>query len=150
MCDSFRTALTVRGIGGYNMKRAGFMFIFVTAFAAASLFLVQPLAAQATTDELSALRQKNAELEKKVNELEALLKERTEVGKEQFSDDQGYQNKKNWRSLEAGMNEEQVKKLLGDPLKVIKGVKILWYYPNIYAGYVSFDEKGRLTGWNEP
>jgi outer membrane protein assembly factor BamE (lipoprotein component of BamABCDE complex) len=150
MCDSFRTALTVRGIGGYKMKRAGFMFIFVTAFAAASLFSVQPLAAQATKDELSALRQKNAELEKKVNELEALLKEYTEVGKEQFSDDQGYQNKKNWRSLEAGMNEEQVKKLLGDPLKVIKGVKILWYYPNIYAGYVSFDEKGRLTGWNEP
>ena len=34
--------------------------------------------------------------------------------------------------------------------RIIKGVKILWYYPNIYGGYVSFDEEGRLTGWNEP
>jgi len=132
------------------MKRNGIMMMIVAAFAAASLFVVKPLAAQSTTDELSALRQKNAELEKKVNELEALLKECTEAREKQFSDDQGYQNKKNWRSLESGMNEEQVKKLLGDPLKVIKGVKTLWYYPNIYGGYVSFDEKGRLTGWNEP
>ena len=131
------------------MKRADLISVVLAAFVAI-LFLVQPLSAQATADELSALRQKNTELEKKVNELEALLKQCTEARKNQFSDDQGYQNKKNWRSLEAGMKEEQVKKLLGDPLKVIKGVKTLWYYPNIYGGYVSFDEKGRLTGWNEP
>ena len=131
------------------MKRVDFLTVVLAALVA-TFFLVQPLGAQATTDELSALRQKNAELEKKVNELEALLRECTEAREKQFSDDQGYQNKKNWRSLESGMNEEQVKKLLGDPLKVIKGVKTLWYYPNIYGGYVSFDEKGRLTGWNEP
>lgn len=130
------------------MKWAGLAVL--TAFVAASFFLVQPLAAQATTDELSELRQKNAELEKKVSELEALLKECTEARKNQFSDDQGYQNKKNWRSLEPGMNQDQVRKILGEPLKVIEGVKILWYYPNIYGGYVSFDENGRLTGWNEP
>ena len=131
------------------MKRVDFLTVVLAALVA-TFFLVQPLGAQATTDELSALRQKNAELEKKVNKLEALLRECTEAREKQFSDDQGYQNKKNWRSLESGMNEEQVKKLLGDPLKVIKGVKTLWYYPNIYGGYVSFDEKGRLTGWNEP
>jgi hypothetical protein len=138
-----------RRTGGHNMKRVDFLTVVLAALVA-TFFLVQPLGAQATTDELSALRQKNAELEKKVNELEALLRECTEAREKQFSDDQGYQNKKNWRSLESGMNEEQVKKLLGDPLKVIKGVKTLWYYPNIYGGYVSFDEKGRLTGWNEP
>ena len=132
------------------MKRADLMSFILAAFAAASLFLVQPLSAQATTDELSELREKNAQLEKKVKELEALLRECTEGKENLFSDDQGFQNKKNWRSLEPGMNEEQVKKILGDPLKVIKGVKTLWYYPNIYGGYVSFDEKGRLTGWNEP
>ena len=131
------------------MKRADLISVVLAAFVAI-LFLVQPVSAQATADELSALRQRNAELEKKVSDLEALLKECTEARKNQFSDDQGYQNKKNWRSLEAGMKEEQVKKLLGDPLKVIEGVKTLWYYPNIYGGYVSFDEKGRLTGWNEP
>ena len=149
MCGRFRTALMERRTGGHNMKRVDFLTVVLAALVA-TFFLVQPLGAQATTDELSALRQKNAELEKKVNELEALLRECTEAREKQFSDDQGYQNKKNWRSLESGMNEEQVKKLLGDPLKVIKGVKTLWYYPNIYGGYVSFDEKGRLTGWNEP
>lgn len=92
----------------------------------------------------------NAELEEKVKTLEAQLNECTEEKKKLFSDDQGYQNKKNWRGLELGMNQDQVKNILGDPLKVIKGVKTLWYYPNIYGGYVSFDEDGRLTGWNEP
>jgi outer membrane protein assembly factor BamE (lipoprotein component of BamABCDE complex) len=132
------------------MKRADLMSVIVVALTAASLFLVQPLAAQATKDEVSELRQKNAELEEKVKELETLLMECTEARKNQFSEDDGYQNKKNWRSLEHGMNEDQVKKILGDPLMVIKGVKTLWYYPNIYGGYVSFDEKGRLSGWNEP
>jgi len=130
------------------MKHAG--LVILAAFAAATLFLGQPLAAWATTDELSALRQKNAELEKKVSELEALLKQCVEAGKNQFSEDYGWQNKRTWRSLEAGMSEDQVRALLGEPVKEIKGVKTLWYYPSIYGGYVSFDEKGLLSGWKEP
>lgn len=132
------------------MKRAELVSVVLAAFAAVSFSLIEPVAAQSPSEEVSELRQKNAELEKRVKELEALLTECTEGTKNQLSDDQGYQNKKNWRSLETGMKEDQVKKILGDPLKVIKGVKTLWYYPNIYGGYVSFDEKGRLTGWNEP
>jgi outer membrane protein assembly factor BamE (lipoprotein component of BamABCDE complex) len=132
------------------MKRAGLVSVIWIALAAVSLLLIQPQAAWATNDEVSELRQKNAELEKKVTELEALLKECTEAKNNQFSEDQGYQNKKNWRTLQPGMNEERVKQILGNPLKVIKGVKTLWYYPNIYGSYVSFDENGRLTGWNEP
>jgi hypothetical protein len=56
----------------------------------------------------------------------------------------------NWRNLEAGMNEEQVRTILGEPVKEIQGVRTLWYYPSIYSGYVSFDDKGRLSGWKEP
>jgi hypothetical protein len=48
------------------------------------------------------------------------------------------------------MSEDQVRALLGEPVKEIKGVKTLWYYPSIYGGYVSFDEKGLLSGWKEP
>ncbi len=48
------------------------------------------------------------------------------------------------------MKEDRVKGILGEPVKVIKGVKTLWYYPNFYGGYVSFDEGGKLIGWNEP
>lgn len=133
------------------MKKERKPSIFVLASAlGAFFFLVQPLAAQSQKDELSELRRMNVELEEKVKALEAQLRECTESKKKLFSDDQGYQNKKNWRGLELGMNQDQVKNILGDPLKVIKGVKTLWYYPNIYGGYVSFDENGRLTGWNEP
>jgi hypothetical protein len=48
------------------------------------------------------------------------------------------------------MNKEEVLTLLGEPIKTIEGVKTLWYYPDTYRGYVSFDDKGKLTGWQEP
>ncbi len=48
------------------------------------------------------------------------------------------------------MADTQVKSILGEPTKVIKGIQDLWYYPNIYGGYVSFDKDGKLAGWNEP
>ena len=34
--------------------------------------------------------------------------------------------------------------------KKIEGTRTLWYYPNIYCGYVFFDKNGLLSGWNEP
>jgi len=49
-----------------------------------------------------------------------------------------------------GMKETQVTKILGEPVKVIKGVKTFWYYPNLYGSYVSFDEKGSVSAWKEP
>ena len=48
------------------------------------------------------------------------------------------------------MSEGEVKKTLGEPIKVISGVRTLWYYPNIYCGYVLFDKNGQLNGWSEP
>ena len=48
------------------------------------------------------------------------------------------------------MKEPQVTKILGEPVKVIKGVKTFWYYPNMYGAYVSFDEKGSVNAWKEP
>ena len=104
----------------------------------------------AQTDEVSQLRQKVTKLEQKTKELEERLKECTEGCKREQDADYGWQNKKNWRSLEVGMKEAQVRGILGEPVKVIKGVKTLWYDPNVYGGYVSFGENGKLIGWNEP
>jgi thymidylate synthase len=137
-------------MGGFMMKPANLFGLVVAVSFAVTLAWGQPLIAQTQQDEVSQLRQKNMELENRVKELEALLKECVEAKKNQFPEDRGWENKKNWRSLESGMNEDQVKKILGEPVKVIKGVKTLWYYPNLYGGYVSFDDKGRLVGWNEP
>jgi hypothetical protein len=101
-------------------------------------------------EDISTLRQKNAALEARVKELEALFKQCTEARNNQLSEDYGWQSKKNWRSLEIGMKETQVTKILGEPVKIIKGIKTFWYYPNLYGGYVSFDEKGSVTAWKEP
>jgi hypothetical protein len=132
------------------MRPLGFFGMVVAVSFAVTLTLSQPLVAQTQQDELSRLRQKNAELEDRVQKLETLLKECDEARKSRFSEDSGWQNKKNWRTLERGMNQDQVKRILGEPVKVIKGVKTLWYYPNLYCGYVTFDDKGRLASWNEP
>jgi hypothetical protein len=110
----------------------------------------RPLMAQTQNDEIAQLRQENAMLGIKLKELEALLGACMEQRDIRFSEEHGWQNKRNWRNLEAGMNEEQVRTILGEPVKEIQGVKTLWYYPSIYSGYVSFDDKGRLSGWKEP
>ena len=104
----------------------------------------------AQADEVSQLRKRVLEMEEKLKALETQLKECDDARKKQQGTDYGWQNKKNWRGLEVGMKEDQVRSILGEPVKVIKGVKTLWYYPSLYQGYVSFDEHGKLTGWNEP
>jgi len=109
---------------------------------------IQPLPAR--ENEASQLQQKIIELEDRIKKLEVLLKQCDENHKKQTKDRYGWQNKKNWRKLKVGMKETEVKTILGEPVKIIRGVKILWYYPNIYCGYVSFDKDGSLTGWNEP
>ena len=129
------------------MKRQSLRLFFVCCIVL-SLAWASPLFAQ--REEISKLRQENTALEAKVKELEALLKQCTEERNKQLSEDQGWQSKKNWRSLEVGMKETQVTKILGEPVKVIKGIKTFWYYPNMYGGYVSFDEKGAVSAWKEP
>jgi hypothetical protein len=132
------------------MKISLCRILFLALVMAIPLTLSIPSQVFAQTDEVSQLRQRVIELEQKTKGLEDQLKECNEVRKRQQEADYGWQNKKNWRSLEMGMKEDRVKGILGEPVKVIKGVKTLWYYPNFYGGYVSFDEGGKLIGWNEP
>ena len=129
------------------MKRANIVLVTLSMLGVLALLSLpaQPLHAQ--EEEISQLRQKITELEGRIKELEGLL---SETRKKQMADQYAWQNKKNWRKLEVGMGETQVKTILGEPIKVISGVKTLWYYPNIYCGYVSFDENGYLAGWSEP
>lgn len=122
------------------------LYCFVLALA----FLTpdRPLYAQDT--ELIELRKKVADLDLKIKQLETQLRDCNDAIKMQATGKPGWHNKKNWRKLKQGMDEGQVRTILGEPTKVIQGVKTLWYYPNLYSSYVSFDDKGRVAGWSEP
>ena len=132
------------------MKRSNLLWMMiglVGLFAPLALFS-EPV--QAQDQEILQLRQKISQLEAKIEELEGLLEECVASRKKGVPDEYGWQNKMNWRKLKMGMSQTQVRAILGEPTKVIEGVKTLWYYPNIYGGFVSFDKSGSTVGWNEP
>ena len=110
--------------------------------------LAHPL--QAQEDETLLLQKKIEALELRIEYLEEQLRETSEFRKMLETSGLGWQNMMNWRKLEIGMPESEVRSILGAPIKVIKGTKTLWYYPSIYRGFVSFDQDGNLAGWNEP
>ncbi len=101
-------------------------------------------------NDIDSLKQKITELEKRIKDLEAILKIYHGPKNQKSEESYGWLNKKNWRNLKKGMTADEVKKILGEPVKVIEGSKSIWYYPSFYDNYISFDEKGKLTGWNEP
>lgn len=109
---------------------------------------VRPL--QAQDNETLLLQQKIDELELRIEQLEKQLRESMEFREMLETGGFGWQNMMNWRKLEIGMPEDEVKSILGAPIKVIKGSRTLWYYPSIYKAFVSFDQNGNLAGWNEP
>ncbi|MDB9822458.1 outer membrane protein assembly factor BamE [Deltaproteobacteria bacterium] len=132
------------------MKNYTFMIIAIIIAGALTFFTFFPQAITAQDDDILQLHQKISDLEDRIKYLETLLiaPDESEISLNEAG--QGWQNKKNWRNLKTGMTLEEVRNILGNPIKTINGVKTLWYYPNIYCGYVSFDEEGSLTTWNEP
>ena len=126
------------------MKNCMLIIIAIITVGTLTFFTFFPQAITAQDDEISRLHQKIADLEERIKDLETLLIVTTEPDEVRTETGQGWQNKMNWRSLKAGMTLEEVRDILGEPIKAISGVKTLWYYPNIYCGYVSFDEQGHL------
>jgi len=131
------------------MNRLIFSFIIITVSTLTFLTFYSNYTT-AQDDEILMLQKKISELENRIKELEGILMIYKEPEKILSETGQGWQNKKNWRSLKTGMTEEQVRSILGEPVKRINGIRTLWYYPNIFSSYLSFDEDGRLCVWNEP
>jgi polyhydroxyalkanoate synthesis regulator phasin len=107
------------------------------------------------------LQQKVTQLESKIAEVEEVLIEEVLVPREQKKileeilppssrdtiNSEKWRNKQNWRKLEKGMSEEEVKKILGEPsrIKSIPSVE-MWNYG---SGDVEFSD-GEVRGWSEP
>jgi hypothetical protein len=122
-----------------------FIFFLITL-----TFTANASSDESNDKEIKNMQQRIIELENRIKDLEQIIKI-YDVPKEQEKETAyGWLNKKNWRNLKKGMTQEEVKKLLGEPVKSVDGSRLIWYYPNFYQSYVSFDEKGNLTGWNEP
>jgi outer membrane protein assembly factor BamE (lipoprotein component of BamABCDE complex) len=124
--------------------------IIIAIVGALSLIILPGQVLSAEEESVTQLLKKISKLEDRVRQLEGLLEKCSTTGKGQTADECGWQNKKNWRRLQLGMAQAQVRSILGEPIKIIKGTRTLWYYPNIYCAYVSFDNNGLLSGWNEP
>ena len=101
-------------------------------------------------EEITILKQKISDLENRIKDLEGMLKIYRETLGKVDDKDSGWWNSKSWRKLKEGMSQEEVKRILGEPIKAIKGQKEIWYYPNFYQSVVSFDEKGKLKRWIAP
>ena len=131
------------------MKR---IIMLLAIFVCISLFFLFPysgISVSAEKDDINSLKQKITELEKRIKDLEAIIKIYHAPEDKESDQTYGWLNKKSWRNLKKGMKEDEVKKILGEPVKTVKGSKTIWYYPNFYRSYVSFDEEGNLTGWIE-
>ena len=56
-----------------------------------------------------------------------------------------------WRKLRKGMNQDDVRKLLGEPLTIRSQVFTQWFYSESNShSYVMFDTKDKVNGWSEP
>ncbi|NLA74833.1 MAG: outer membrane protein assembly factor BamE [Deltaproteobacteria bacterium] len=122
-----------------------FIFILCITFATCSLSDDEP-----GKDDINNMKQRIMELENRIKDLEQIIRIYHDPKDQEKEIAYGWLNKKNWRSLKKGMTSEEVKKLLGEPVKSVDGSRLIWYYPNFYQSYVSFDENGNLTGWKEP
>ena len=67
--------------------------------------------------------------------------------KEPVIADDGWKSVANWRKLSFGMSALNVKKILGDPHKVVGAKNAVWYYDN--GGVVRITD-GNVDRWSEP
>ena len=59
----------------------------------------------------------------------------------------GWKSLSNWRSLKTGMNQDEVKRLLGEPHRIVGGDVSFWYYSN--GASVTF-MSDKTYSWSEP
>ena len=95
---------------------------------------------------IELLERANTDLERRVRELESLIKSAPSKGRP-IPASTGWKDLANWRQLRNEMSMGEVRELLGEPERVeTKGPLTYWYWANAQAHFVN----GKLNGWSEP
>jgi len=94
---------------------------------------------------IELLERANTDLERRVRELEAVIKSEPSQGRP-IQASTRWRDLANWRRLRLGMNMDEVRALLGEPERVDAGPITWWRWHN---GHVNFMD-GKVRGWSEP
>ena len=106
------------------------------------------------SDRIAQLEREVEETKQRLSILESKLQNKNDEKELVIADekelviaDDGWKSLANWRKLSFGMSELSVKKILGDPHKVVGAKNAVWYYDN--GGVVRITD-GNVDRWSEP
>jgi TonB family protein len=91
------------------------------------------------------LESSNTDLERRVRELESLIKSEPSHGRS-VTPSTAWRDLANWRQLRRGMTMDEVRHLLGEPERLDGGPVTKWSYADGYVYYLP----DKLEGWSEP
>jgi TonB family protein len=120
----------------------------LVALAAASIPAVatgQDTSTASLLRRIELLESSNADLERRIRELESLIKSEPSHGRPITTPTRG--ELVNWRQLRRGMTMDEVRDLLGEPERVEGGPVTTWRWANSSVYFIINDE---LAGWSEP
>src|SRR5262245_67162 len=117
------------------------------AFSIPAVAAGQQPSADSLLRRIDLLERRSANLEQRVRELEAVMNAQPQRAMP-ASTSAKWQDLQNWRQLRRGMKMDEVRRLLGEPLRVEAGYLTVWYwdFPGPSVRFV--DDK--LDGWSEP
>lgn len=123
-----------------------------TLFAAFAATCIPAVAAAQGDTSTASLRRRidileraNADLERRVRELEAVIKSASSEGRP-IPASTRWRDLANWRRLRLGMSMDEVRVLLGEPDRVEASIFIYWRWTNANVYFLD----GKLKGWSEP
>lgn len=120
----------------------------LAALAAASIPAVaagQDTSTDSLLRRIELLERANTDLERRVRELESLIKSEPSKGRPVPASTR-WRDLSNWRQLRHGMTMDEVRALLGEPERVEGGPLTYWRWADANVYFIS-DE---LSGWSEP
>jgi outer membrane protein assembly factor BamE (lipoprotein component of BamABCDE complex) len=121
----------------------------LAALAAASIPAVatgQETSTESLLRRIELLERANTDLERRVRELESLIKSKPSKGRPTTTSTRS-PDLANWRQLRRGMSMDEARELLGEPERVEGGPFTTWYWAD---AEVVFTPDNKLLRWSEP